>query len=204
MGAYIHAATSFAEFMGVRSFARSWFWWYLLRIPIGAALALITYFALRGGLLAANGSSDAVNPYGVAALSALAGLFSKQAADKLSEVFDTLFRTSEGYGDDRRTDPLGPPVPTLKRLEPAQVPSSTDSDLVLIGSGFGEASAVLVKGKDAETAVVLQPIDDQLAESRFKVRITAQALASLGSDCEVAVINEAPGGVSQWLALKVT
>jgi hypothetical protein len=49
--------------------------------------------AVRGGLLAAQASADAVNPYGVAALAGLVGMFSKQATDKLREVFDTLFRT---------------------------------------------------------------------------------------------------------------
>ena len=90
---------------------RSLFWWYVLRFLIGAALALILYFALRGGLIGTDGTSTDVNPYGVAALSALAGLFSKQATDKLSEVFDTFFQTRQGYGDDRRTDTLEFPVP---------------------------------------------------------------------------------------------
>jgi hypothetical protein len=36
-----------------------------------------------------------LSPYGVAAMSALTGLFSKQATEQLREVFETLFRTQQ-------------------------------------------------------------------------------------------------------------
>ena len=56
----------------------------------GAALALIVYFTLRGGYLGQDQTAP-VNPYGVAALSALVGLFTRHAVSKLTDVFDTLF-----------------------------------------------------------------------------------------------------------------
>ena len=49
LGSYVHAATSFATYTGNRSLIDSWHWWYVLRPFIGMALALIFYFALRGG-----------------------------------------------------------------------------------------------------------------------------------------------------------
>jgi hypothetical protein len=94
LGSYIHLATSFADFIGNRQFASSWQWWYLLRPFIGLALAVLVYFAVRGGLIAGNASADSMSPYGVAAFSGLAGLFSKQATDKLREVFENLFKTT--------------------------------------------------------------------------------------------------------------
>ena len=104
LGSYVHATTSFVTFVGNRDLALSWMWWYLLRTFIGIALALLFYFALRGGFFAQQASATEVNPYGVAALAGLTGLFSKQATDKLKEIFDTLFRTEEGQGDDERGD----------------------------------------------------------------------------------------------------
>ncbi len=92
LGSYIHLATSFADYLGNRQFYKSWGWWYLLRPFIGTALALLFYFAIRGGLLTANASAKDVSPYGLAAVAGLAGLFSKQAADKLKEVFEALFK----------------------------------------------------------------------------------------------------------------
>ena len=91
LGSYIHLATSFADFMGHRRLVWSWTWWYILRPFIAMALAVILYFVVRGGLI--TGDSGSVNPYGVAAIAGMAGMFSKQATDKLREVFENLFRT---------------------------------------------------------------------------------------------------------------
>jgi hypothetical protein len=93
LGSYIHAATSFADFIGNRQLYGSWAWWYALRPFIGVALALIVYFAVRGGLIGGTTGADSLSPYGVAAIAGLAGMFSKQATDKLREVFENLFKT---------------------------------------------------------------------------------------------------------------
>ena len=93
LGSYIHAATSFVDYLGNRKFVKSWTWWYLLRPFIGVALAILVYFAVRGGLISASTGAGSLSPYGVAAIAGLAGLFSRQATDKLREVFETLFKT---------------------------------------------------------------------------------------------------------------
>ena len=93
LGSYIHAATSFVDYLGNRKFVKSWTWWYLLRPFIGVALALLIYFAVRGGLISATTGANNLSPYGVAGIAGMAGLFSKQATDKLREVFETLFKT---------------------------------------------------------------------------------------------------------------
>ncbi len=102
LGSYIHLATSFTDYLGNRQFVKSWMWWYVLRPFIGSALAVIFYFVARGGLIAGTSGAGDLSPYGVTALAALAGLFSKQATDKLREVFENLFKTEPT----RRTDPL--------------------------------------------------------------------------------------------------
>jgi hypothetical protein len=104
LGSYVHAATSFVTYVGNRDLRTSWLWWYFLRTFIGIALALLFYFALRGGFFAQEATATEVNAYGIAALAGLTGLFSKQATDKLKEIFDTLFRTESGQGDDERGD----------------------------------------------------------------------------------------------------
>ncbi|MDA1315364.1 MAG: hypothetical protein O2968_18700 [Acidobacteria bacterium] len=100
LGSYVHLATSFADFTGARKLNWSWGWWYLLRPFIGMALAVIVYCVVRGGLISGFGddgggaSGQAVrqlNPFGVAAIAGMTGMFSKQATDKLREVFVTLF-----------------------------------------------------------------------------------------------------------------
>lgn len=91
LGSYIHTVTSFTLYAGNRSLCPSWLAWYLLRPAISAALALIFYFALRAGLFAGATADQNINPFGIAAISGMVGMFSKQATGKLGKVFDTIF-----------------------------------------------------------------------------------------------------------------
>lgn len=111
LGSHVHAATSFATYVGNRRIRLSWAWWYVLRPFIGMAMALIFYFVVRGGLLSTGAAANDISVFGLAATAGLVGMFSKQAADKLRELFDTLFRTQQGEGDDARTDKLGGNLP---------------------------------------------------------------------------------------------
>ena len=90
LGSYVHTATSFTMYAGNRNLVPSWMAWYILRPAISAALALIFYFSLRAGLF--SGAADqTINPFGIAAISGMVGMFSKQATGKLSKIFDTIF-----------------------------------------------------------------------------------------------------------------
>lgn len=104
LGSFIHAATSFVTFVGNRTLVSSWRWWYLLRPFIGGTLALIFYFIIRGGFLSAGADATNISIFGIAGLSGLVGMFSKNAIDKLREVFETLFKSAEGKGDEARKD----------------------------------------------------------------------------------------------------
>lgn len=123
LGSFVHAATSFATYVGNRRLYASWLWWYLLRAGIGVALALLVYMLLRGGLFAGSSGAGATNPYGFSGIAGLCGLFSKQATDKLREICDTLLSTT-GDGDRDRRDGLaaaarnGGPDPGARRGNP--------------------------------------------------------------------------------------
>lgn len=155
LGAFVHVATSFTDYLGSQKFEKSWIPWYLMRPFIGSALALAFYFLLRGGLINVSAASEEaaaqyalpadtvvylhydtvqktvlrstapliegfkkigeekipvkpgpvppVNPFGITAVSLLAGLFSRQAVDKLREIFENLFLTKEKV---ERANPL--------------------------------------------------------------------------------------------------
>lgn len=111
LGSYIHLATSFADYLGNRQLVKSWHWWYILRPFIGSALAVMVYFAARGGLIAGTTGADSLSPSGIAALAGLAGMFSKQATDKLREVFENLFKTDKPPRGDALRHPDGPNAP---------------------------------------------------------------------------------------------
>ncbi|HMD99870.1 MAG TPA: hypothetical protein VKM93_21395 [Terriglobia bacterium] len=110
LGSYIHLATSFADYLGNRQFMKSWTWWYVLRPFIGSALAVAVYFAARGGLVSGAAPAD-LSLYGVSAIAGLTGMFSKQATDKLREVFETLFKTEKTPRADALKQPTDPGKP---------------------------------------------------------------------------------------------
>jgi hypothetical protein len=99
LGSYIHMATSFSHFLGTREFGMDWLWWYWLRMPIGGVLALIFSILIQGGVFTAPASGSESQPVTLIGLAALVGMFSRQATEKLREVFDVVFKTKEGEKD---------------------------------------------------------------------------------------------------------
>lgn len=154
LGSFIHAATSFVDYIGNQRFVASWLLWYVMRPLIGSVLAVVLYVAVRGGLMTATASSESISPYGVAAIACLAGMFSKQATDKLSETFTTLFKTTV-EGDAARKDKLEA-TPKITDVSPAQLQAgaSAETDLVVNGSGFEAASVARVNGQPKPTTFV--------------------------------------------------
>jgi hypothetical protein len=56
---------------------------------------MVMYFVIRGGFLASATGTEELNPWGFVAVAALVGLFSKQATNKLDELFSTMFKTDK-------------------------------------------------------------------------------------------------------------
>lgn len=90
VGAFVATMRRFMTYARRDELTRRDAWSYLMRPMQGAALALIVYFTLRGGYLGQDQTAR-VNPYGVATLAGLVGLFTRHAVDRLTAVFDTLF-----------------------------------------------------------------------------------------------------------------
>jgi hypothetical protein len=147
VGSLIHTLTSFGDYVGNRRLSANWVWWFILRMPIGIALALLFYLVLRGGLIMPNGGTpDAtnINVYGIAAISAMAGMFSRQATDKLREVFETLFRPREPVD---RADPLVPGTPVISSTTPAALKVGVPGILTITGRGFQSNCNVFIDSK---------------------------------------------------------
>lgn len=92
LGSFVHAASSFVNFVGQRSIGASWRWWYLLRPFVGMGMALGFYFVIRAGFFATSAGTGTFNTVGFTAAAFLVGMFSRQASEKLAELFGTLFR----------------------------------------------------------------------------------------------------------------
>ena len=193
IGGFVHTATSFSTYVGNRRLTRSWLWWYLLRAPIGVALAVLFYFALRAGLLSTQVPSQSINPYGVGALAALVGLFSKQATDKLREVFETMFRTAEGYGDDERKDKATNPRPLIVGIVPPRLPAGSDALILdLQGYGFIPSSVVQVGRPDRPVEAIPRTMTYD-SPTVLRVVLDAEDVAEVGT-LEIVVVNPEPGG----------
>ena len=201
LGSLIHSITSFVDYVGNRRLGRSWIWFLVLRLPVGVALALLFYLVLRGGLIvptlpggenAGKDTSHFINPYGIAAISALAGLFSKQATDKLREIFDTLFRTTEPVV---RADPLDRTIPIITTTEPTQLVVGAEPMLTVIGHGFQRDCTAAVNGG---TRAV-----QWLSDERLNLTLLAGDVAAAGSLRLVVQNPGSAGGSSNAITVAV-
>lgn len=194
LGSSLHAAISFTDYVGNRRLARSWIWWYVLRTFVGMALAVLFYFALRGGLFSANTPTDVINPFGIAALSGMVGLFSKQGTDKLREIFDTMFRTAPGQGDDRRGDSIVNPRPMVGGAKPSRLVAGTEAAEVRVsGEGFIPASVVRVSRSVDGGGPYLQRETHFMSPNELRVRLHADDVKDDGT-AFLTVLNPSPGG----------
>ena len=186
LGSFLHTATSFADFVGNEKLARSWLWWYLLKPFVGMGLAVIFYLVIRGGLLSGGTEAGKVNIYGIAALAGLTGMFSKQATDKLGEVFTTLFQTKPGEGDDARKGSLANDVPVLTDMVPTRLQTKTDQlSVELKGSLFAHTAVVRVNGTARETVFN--------SSTSLGAKLVPDDVAADGV-LSIVVFNPAPGG----------
>lgn len=97
LGATITAIAAFLQHASEqRDFREAFAPWYVGRLVTGMLLAVVFYFVLKGGLFATVGMEALKDSsiYPVAAIAALVGMFSKNAVEKLREVFNVLFKST--------------------------------------------------------------------------------------------------------------
>ena len=142
-GALLHGLRSLSTYIGERYLFRSWIPYYLLLPVVGALLATIVYLVLRAGLLSGPTNSSQPDPYGIAAIGALVGMFSAQAAEKLKAVFETLFAKAQpGSQSIRRIA-----SPSITRFDPPQGPPGTE--VIILGDSLSSVTDVIFA--DAKT-----------------------------------------------------
>jgi IPT/TIG domain len=186
VGSFVHVATSFANYAGRNRLETSWLSWYALRCLIGAALATVFYFVVRAGFFSGDASNASVNAYGIAAVAGFVGLFSRQATDKLRELFDTLFKTDSS---EEEVDPV------LLTVSPNPVTLDGGAvALTLEGSGFVRLSQVRIDGRPV-TPTMIGP-------SQIRVDVPPSHLREAGT-AEVTVLNPGPCAESDPFFLTV-
>ncbi len=148
LGGAVHGAGSLTQHLARRDWRREWLAWYLFRPLLGSGLAVLVYFALRGGFVPA-GATGEVSPYGVGALAGLAGLFTWHVTRKLRDVLDAAFGTG---GDGQAGNGGEPPRIEEARLDAGE--GSAPPALRLRGERFPADSIVRVLGRELEPVEV--------------------------------------------------
>jgi hypothetical protein len=142
LGGLVYALRSLTWYAGNRNLKYSWMMTYYLQPIVGAALAVITYVVLRGGLVVVTtqASPDVVNPFGFAAFGALVGLFSAQAAEWLKRIFEQVFAPAMKGKD--------PAIEVrITDVKPEQGPVGTE--VVITGIGLADTQRVTFGGVEA-------------------------------------------------------
>jgi hypothetical protein len=145
LGGIVHSLRSLYWYVGNRNLRYSWLLMYATLPITGAALALIAYVVLRGGLTTTFASSQDISPFGMAAVAALVGLFSRETAEKLKTVFETLLAPAE-KGKDQAV-----PV-QVQGITPTEGP--VGMEVTITGTGLAAATAVQFGGVRATPTVV--------------------------------------------------
>ena len=164
------------------SFDEAWRWRYALRFIVGAGLALILYCVVRGGLLSVAAGPQQLSPYGIAAFAGVTGMFSRQAVDKLGEVFDTFFQSDSASAAG---------APKVLDVQPSELAAGADETVLqVLGSGFVAGSTVAkVGGAERPTTVVSPTV--------MQVRLTSADCAAAGTvGLDVVTPGQPPASVS--------
>jgi hypothetical protein len=172
LGAAAYVAKSFAFHAGTGDYDAAWRWWYVLRVPVGAALAVILYFVVIGGLVGwqAIGANpfDRTNPLAVVGLGALAGAFANETFEKLKQVVVAALTS-------------GTEAPAKTEVREASL-SADRKTLLVKGLGFDGT----VKAKANGTELKLKP--DSVTKSAFEAVLESGAeIAAPGAAVELVV-----------------
>jgi IPT/TIG domain len=143
LGGLLHGLRSLATYVGERYLFRSWLLYYAVLPFVAAALATIVYLVLRAGLLSGASNASQTDPYGIAAIAALVGLFSAQAAEKLKAVFETLFTPAE-KGSESVSEIA---TPTISGLRPSS--GQVGQVVTIEGQHLSTVTAVTIGGVPA-------------------------------------------------------
>jgi hypothetical protein len=188
-GACMTGLPSLADYLGERKLIESWFTFYLARPFVGGGIAFIFYLVIRGGFLAGtNYDAAAVNPFGLAAVAALVGMFSDKALLKLGEVFSTLFKA-----EDTRSDKLGQlAITTAPRLPDAYVGIAYTETLAASGGTPPYTWAAITPlptwlSLDAYSGVLTGTPDSAAPAARYAFRVADSTGASAAADLELTV-----------------
>jgi len=97
LGGQVRSLRSLAWYVGNKELKKSWLLQYILSPFVGATLAIVTYFVIRGGFVSAGSTIQQSSVYVYAGIASIVGIASEPVALKLKQVAESLF-TKPGEG----------------------------------------------------------------------------------------------------------
>ena len=101
LGGQVRSLRSLAWYAGNKELKKSWLLQYILSPFIGATLAIVTYFVIRGGFISPGSTIQPSSLYVYAGIASIVGIASEPVALKLKQVAESLF-TKPGKGKDAK------------------------------------------------------------------------------------------------------
>jgi hypothetical protein len=183
-GALLGASRSFVAFVGNRTFAPSWSFFYLFRPMFGAGLALIVFLGYRIGAINGPKGGSPADPFAAAFVAGIVGLFADTVLQKLKEVIDQLF----GPQDARKDKLAGTSPAVALAITNMTLDQGT---LTIIGTGFTSDSTVSLNGT-ATPATFVDP-----------TKLTVALPAGLAVGTSVAVLVTNPDGGKSTMTVTI-
>jgi len=194
LGSCIHAMTSFSDYVGDRRLTRTWLSWYYFRPWLGAMLAVIFYLVLWCGTHSHDSIASSSASCWIIGVAGLVGLFSKQATDKLNEVFTVLIKSDT---DAKRKDKLDRNNwPRITRVVATKRDGNSGVVTInVMGERFVTGARVQRSGADRKTTFT--------SSGLLVAELLAEDVCTPGQ-IELVVVNpEPPGGESSSFPVTV-
>jgi hypothetical protein len=123
LGALVHTLRSLYWYVGNRALKYAWVPMYVMTPMVGLTLGLVFYLVFRGGLFSSQATVQTTSPFGFAAMAALVGMFSDQAAEKLKQAASMLLADAPTGADHAPTQ-----SPSTAASASTQQPATTMSN----------------------------------------------------------------------------
>lgn len=192
LGAIMHALRSFYWYVGQRALRWSWIPMYFVLPWVGAALGVVVYVGLRGGLFSAQSSASDASTLGFVAVAGLAGLFTRETMEKLKKIAEATFEKAAAGNDTAATQ-----HPFITFVMPTPLRQSSTPEIVAVyGRAFRNTMKVFANSAPLDTTFVS---DTQLTAT------IPIALQTPGTNLAITVgVPGDPTTVSNRLTLPVT
>ena len=193
LGANLHGIVSLGNYIGNGTFDKKWTHWYIMRPFVGAILSFIVFLTIKAGFLESAYTREGF--YTLVAVSGLVGLFSKQALNKLSDLFDTIFASRKEEQLANKMDST--PKPHIDSIEPAEISKGGESaELQIRGAGFNDTSEIRI-GKET---IKPESVQNDLIKCWLPESFLQDA-----KPLQITVYNPPPeGGESNAVEIKIT